>query len=1163
MQHIILSLLLLLVFTTKPLAQSGADLESYFQNPPPAAKAQTWWHWLNGNVTKAGITADLEAMKSVGIHQAHIFNADLGHPQGPVTYLSPEWLELFEFAAIEAKRLGLTLGFHNGAGWSSSGGPWITPEYGMQKVVFSEVEHEGGKLFKGHLPQPETNLNYYQDIAVLAFPKPNSKERIDDLDIKTLSGRIRNHLAPDSKRIPSQALVNKADIIDVTSKVSDEGFLEWDAPPGTWIILRLGYTPTGRMNKPAVMGGRGLECDKMSKKAVDVFWEGGISPIIEALDTLVGSVLTNCIIDSYEVGCTNWTAGFEKAFKRLRAYDCLLYLPTLAGYYIESGEMTERFLWDFRRTIGDLIAENYYGYVGERCHQYGMNFSVEPYWGPFDNMQVGASGDIVISEFWSGSTVFFDSPKFVASIAKLNGQSIVAAEAFTDKGGWLHHPATLKSIGDRAWTQGVNRFIFHTYVHQPWNVPPGVTLRHFGNDFNRLNTWWDQGKAFTDYIGRSQFLLQQGKSIADVLVFTGEASPNDGILIPEIKSLGHDYDLIGANKINSLTVKDGWICTPKGDTYRVLVLPQTSWMRPETLKKIEELASGGASIIGTKPFKSPSLQAYPACDEQVAQLAEKLWDSHLVKDVSIIDYLKNGELVPDFRVENGGKEGISFIHRKAKEADIYFIANSRKESRQEHCRFRVSGMQPELWNPQTGEITDVVVWKDNRDGTTSIPIGFDSEGSVFIVFRKPVTSSEHIVTTTLELQRQKGGELANVNIIEAEYGTFLPEGLIDVTETIGNRVQDNKVNIYVNRDLCSCDPAQGYIKELRIEYTLGDKRYEVHAMERESINIDSSDKGELIIQKAIYGKFERGTLGLPSHESVYDVREKITSMLSAGMREIPIDDQLVEGIIDNGNQKGLRIDYSINGARRKVSLPKGARLNLANESPEPAFVIEEGKVCWVTPYPGKLTYSTSWGNTKTVQVDTVPKPIELTGPWEVTFPAYAGAATNATFDKLISWTSSPNDKIKYFSGTATYQKQFVLPEQLLQAGNVLVLDLGRVRVIAEVTVNGQHVGVLWKAPFRVNINDFVKPGENTLVVKITNLWPNRLIGDEQLSKDFERKGRGINKWPDWLINQTKRPSERITFSTYQHWEKDSQLQSSGLLGPVIIRTYIIENLDSS
>lgn len=1139
-------------------ASTDDPLRFGFENPPASAKARTWWHWLNGNVSKEGITADLEAMKRVGIQEAQLFNGDMGFPEGSAVFLSPEWLDLFKFAASEAKRLELELGFHNGAGWSSSGGPWITPENAMQTVVYSQVEvsSKGNKNLKIQIPQPTSRLNYYKDITVLAFPKPESGEKIDELEIKSLSGRFRNHVEPDPKPIPSSALVHKADIIDLTTKMLADGSLEWDVPAGEWVVLRLGYTPTGVENHPAALGGRGLECDKMNRKAVDVYWKGGISPIIEKLGPLVGSTLTNCLIDSYEVGSTNWTAGFDNEFRRLRGYDCRSYLPSLAGYYVDSGEITERFLWDFRRTIGDLIAENYYGYFSELCHKHGMKFSVEPYWGPFNSMQVGETGDIVMCEFWSSSLSFFDSPKFVASIAHLNGSPVVGAESFTGYGGWLEHPGSIKQIGDKAWAAGVNRFIFHTYAHQPWNEGPGVTFGMYGLEMNRLTTWWEQGKAFMDYIGRSQFLLQQGRNVADILVFTGESSPNDATLMPEIKALGYDYDLIGINKIPSLSVKDGLICTPVGGKYRALVFPETSWMTPEMLTKIGELANNGALIIGTKPLKSPSLQQYPQCDDQVARLAEELWNTKLIKECQVTDLLNDKGFVPDFSVEAGLSDDINYIHRVVDNTDIYFVANAQKENRQEICHFRVTGKQPELWNSETGKISDVPVWQEHTDGTISIPIQFDSEEAVFVVFRKPVSADGHLVKTEMELKKQELKPLPGLKIIKAEYGLFLPEGLIDVTNAVTGSVHDRKLNIQAGSHLASMDPAQGYIKELRIECEIGGQLRVVRAIEGEPVNLDAGNSGELKIRKAVYGKFDKGIRGVPSSFPAADVTEQIASKVTSGVCLVPVDDRLAPGSLEQEGKKELRIVYSSGGEIFKKSVYEGTDLILGQSTSGPELRMDKGKVFWQTPYPGKMTYVTSLGKTNTIQVKSVPEPIELTGSWEVNFPPDLGAPGKTTFDNLISWPNSTDEGIRYFSGTATYKKQFTLPAKMVQGDYSLELDLGRVCVIAEVIVNGKNLGVLWKAPFRVDLEKYVHKGINDLEVKITNLWPNRLIGDERLKNDFEWNGTRIKEWPGWLLNHTKRRSERITFTTWKHWNKESPLQPSGLLGPVIIRPYV-------
>jgi hypothetical protein len=1146
-----LTFIICFTFISFNIVIAGDYLRRGFQNPPHSANARTWWHWMNGNVSREGITADLEAMKQVGIQEAQLFNVKLGLPFGGVEYLSEEWLELFKFAASEANRLGLELTFHNSAGWSSSGGPWITPENAMQTVVYSEVIVVGGITFKDRLPQPETRLDYYKDIAVLAFPKPQSSVSIDGLDYKNLSDRIRNHLMPDEKTIPASAIIKSSEIIDLTSKLSADGFLEWHAPKGEWVILRLGHTPIGKKNHPAVAGGHGLECDKMSKEAVDAFWAGGIQPIIDKLDTLIGTTVNNCLIDSYEVGATNWTSGFDKEFQTLRNYNCALYLPALAGYYVDGGEITERFLWDFRRTIGDLMAENYYAHFGELCHKNGMKFSVEPYWGPFDNMQVGATGDIVMCEFWSGGYPFFDSPKFVSSIAHLNGSSIVGAESFTGIGGWDEHPAVLKTIGDKAWAQGINRFIFHTFVHQPWEAAPGLALSYHGTDFNRLNTWWQQSKAYMDYIARSQFLLQQGKSVADVLVFTGESSPNTAFLMPEIKALGYDYDLNGVNKIFDLSVKGGKIYTPVGGEYRVLVLPENEWMRPETLQKLEQLAKAGATIIGSKPGKSPSLENYPKCDKQVKELAASLWNNQLIKDKSVVEFLNESKIPSDFMVSDGDPSDISFIHRSTDEEEIYFIANAKKENREEVCSFRVSGLRPELWNAETGEIIKPAVWKDNGNGTTSLPIQFDSEEAVFVIFQKAGNSADHIVAASAKLKKPQPEMLANLEIIKAEYGTFLQEGLVDITAVVANEVKDNQLNIQATRQFCDCDPAMGYIKEFRMEYSIGDKIHEIDVKEKEWVTIDAKNKGELKVLKAVFGKFKPETKGVPKHYLCYDITNKIKELLTAGVYEIPVNNQLIEGKTVEGNETSIRITYKTDGEERILLVPEGKTLRLSKNNPEPALISENGKSVWKTPYPGELTYTTSSGKTATLKVESVPEPIPLSGTWEVAFPGHIH-----TFDSLVSWSASFENDFRYFSGTAIYRKQFVVPEKLMQTENVLELDLGSVGVIAEVFVNGKPLGILWKAPFRINLDGHVQSGTNNLEVKVTNLWSNRLIGDEQLPLDYDRQGLFVKQWPEWIENPSERPSKRTTFASYSHYGKEDGLKFSGLLGPVIIRSYV-------
>jgi hypothetical protein len=1106
-------------------------------------------------------------MKRVGIQEAQIFNVGVGFPQGPATYLGDLWLELFHFAVQEADRLGLEIGFHNAAGWANSGGPWVTPEDAMKKVVYSEVRHTGKAGFRGTLPLPAaTRLGYYKDIAVLAFPSPESGQRIGELELKTLSGNFfPQHLQPDDRPVDEAAIVRKNRIVNLTSRMSAGGALEWDAPAGDWTILRIGYTPTGAENRPAVPAGRGLECDKMSRLAVDHYWQGGVRPILEKLGGLVGKSLVNCVIDSYEVGGNNWTAGFDAEFKKRRGYDCISYLPALAGYYVESGEETERFLWDFRRNISDLIAENYYGRFRELCNEHGMTFSVEPYGGPYENMQAGSKGDIVMSEFWLEGDVYLNTQKMVASAAHLNGSPIVGAEAFTSFGGWRNHPAMLKSRGDVLWCEGVYRFIFHTYTHQPWDVAPGMTFGVYGLEIGRHNTWWEPGRAYMDYLGRSQFMLQQGRSVADVLVFTGEAAPNDGIYRDDIKALGYDYVQIGADKIRELTVKDGALRSPVGGVYKMLALPETTWMTPELINKINELVTAGAIVAGSKPAKSPSLRGYPGCDAKVAALADEIWDESggniargkVIANRTVKDILEELSPSPDF---SGGKTGfdLTFIHRTvaADSLDIYFVANPRNIGRREECRFRITGRRPQLWNPKTGKIEEACVWKEEAGGTTLLPISFEPEGSVFVVFGNDAQPAvaEHLVKSDVELSAEELIPLAGLKIIRAEYGKFLPKGLLDATKGALDLISKGIFTIPASISLVENDPAAGVVKELRIEYTVGDELRQLQAQEGQSILLAVNNKDEIRNLRAVYGKFIPNTAFLPPVPRYEDVSETINKMIASHQLLIPVDDRLTgKPPSDNTHLKELHLTYSAEGETCEMKVPEGGNVSLAAGIPESKFVSRNGRLEWVTPYPGKMTYTTSSDSKKTLQVESIPESIELTGAWEVSFPPHLGAPAGATFDELTSWSASQDEGIRYFSGTATYKKQFTLPDSLIRTGYSLELDLGSVRIMAEVIVNGRSLGILWKTPFRVDLDGMVHAGVNDLEVKITNLWPNRLIGDEHLPADYEFGGQTM---PEWLVNHTERPSKRVTFTTWKHWSKDSELLVSGLLGPVTIRPYV-------
>jgi hypothetical protein len=588
-------------------AAAPVELESGFQHPPATALPHTWWHWMNGNVTRDGVTADLESMKQAGLGGAMIFFLAGPHhqcdtPAGPVDYLSPAWLDMMQHAAAECERLGLEFGMHNCAGWATTGGPWITPELAMQQLVAAEVVIDGGRKVREKLPQPEVTLDFYRDIAVFAIPAElDPGPKLPKWESKAGQRGGPAGRQPDLRPLPAEAAIPRERILDLTDKLTPDGTLDWDAPPGRWKIIRLGHTPTGSTNKPAPASVTGLEIDKLRREGLEVHWRQGIQPLLDHLGSRVGRSFKHLTIDSYEAGLHHWTPRMREEFRKRRGYDPTPYLLALTGRVIGDGPTTERFLWDIRRTIADLFADNYYGYMAELCHRHGLLFTTEPYTSCFEGMQVGGKADIPMAEFWSNGGYSFSVP-LAASIAHTHGRPIAAAEAFTagpEIGRWTHHPGSLRQVGDRMWAQGINRFVFHRYAHQPWpDLVPGMTMGQYGIHFERTNTWWEPGHAWLDYIGRSQFLLQAGKPVADALCFAGNAAPNGAVVRKDLSEAGYGYDSCGTDLFMNLTVERGDLVLPSGMRYRLLVLPEHPFHTPAFARKLRDLVRAGATVLG-------------------------------------------------------------------------------------------------------------------------------------------------------------------------------------------------------------------------------------------------------------------------------------------------------------------------------------------------------------------------------------------------------------------------------------------------------------------------------------------------------------------------------------------------------------------------------------
>ena len=790
-------------------------LKQGFENPPDSARPGVYWYFMDGNLSRKGMTKDLESMKAAGIGNVLFLEVNVGVPRGKVDFLSDEWQDLFKHAVKECERLGIELTLGSGPGWAGSGGPWVKPEQSMRHLVASSTQVKGPAQFHITLPIPPPRepyfgegalteslkkqwQNYYEDVVVLAFPTPKNDSQIPDIDEKALVYRapytsrkgVKPYLPAPAKfeTVPGSA-IDTSKIVDLTDKLQPDGTLNWKVPEGNWTVMRFGLRNNGAVTRPAPLPGLGFEVDKLDTTDFNWHYEQYIGKLLKKVGSRepgVNGGWTMIHIDSWEMGAQNWSDHFREEFIKRRKYDPLKFLPTYMGDVVENREISERFLWDIRQTAMELVLENHAGHFKELGRRSGMTLSIEPYdMNPTTDLDLGAVADVPMCEFWSKGLGFNSSFSCIeaTSIAHVYGRSVVAAEAFTANGNerWTRYPGNMKNQGDWAFCMGINKFVYHTFAHHPLNdsLRPGMTMGPYGVHWDRGQTWWPMANAYHKYITRCQYVLRQGRTVADILYLTPEGAPH--VFRPPHSALEGDevlpdkrgFNFDGCSPlalIKRADVKDNRIVFPGGASYRILVLPNMQTMTPELLQKIEYLLKKGAMVVGTLPLQSPSLVNYPECDAEVKQLANQIWgDTKVPAQEKIIDYgegklftggsytqADSGELFPNYNSTAallktlGAKEdftssgGVRYTHRTTENRDIYFVSNRTDSTLNADCTFRVASDVPELWDPVTGE-TRVLTNYSIKDGQTTIPLSFDKAQSFFVMFSKQETPFDQTV----------------------------------------------------------------------------------------------------------------------------------------------------------------------------------------------------------------------------------------------------------------------------------------------------------------------------------------------------------------------------------------------------------------------------------
>lgn len=734
---------------SRPAAGSEGLSEKLFFDPPLAARPSVLWAWLNGFVDRDQLTRELEELKAKGFGGAIIW--DVGSlrdpkkiiPAGPA-FLGPESVASLSHAIDEAGRLGLELGLFASSSWNA-GGAWIKPENASRQLLCRQIEVRGPGRVRMEIPLPDGVTDHWRDVAVLAV------------------------------------LPEGGPAVDISPNMDPRGRLDWEAPEGISRIMRIVASNTGQTLECPSPNSDGLIIDHLSREAAAVDMTYILDRILGARKSL--DALKTFMLDSYEVReAVDWTDGFIDEFRARHGYDPIPYLPALFDPAALDAGIAGRFLYDYRKTVSDLIIENHFRTVRDLLNKLGVRLLAEAGHGGYarvDALKALGSADIPMGEFWNHQR--FWVVKEAASAAHIYGKRIVDAEALTGWRNWEEGPAEYKRRFDIALCAGLNHPTFHTFAHNPPAAGRPGFVYHAGEHFNVNTTWWDQAGPLIEYMARCDYLLQRGLFVADVAFYYGDQAPN---LVParridpdiepiypdtaclhcgkprpiQISSLdrGYDYDYVNTEVIlDRMKVSGGRLVLPDGLSYALLVLPDREDMPLEVLRKLGELVEAGATVVGRKPVRTPGLARFPVCDGDVRTLADRIWgpcDGATVKEsrygkgriiwgISLNEILRDQGLGPDLRVWGVANDDqhIDFIHRATDREDIYFISNSAKRGESFDAVFRVGkDRKPEFWHPDTGKI--VLCRSFARvDGGCRLTLDLPAYGSIFVVFRETPT----------------------------------------------------------------------------------------------------------------------------------------------------------------------------------------------------------------------------------------------------------------------------------------------------------------------------------------------------------------------------------------------------------------------------------------
>ncbi|MBM4063153.1 MAG: hypothetical protein FJ265_18960, partial [Planctomycetes bacterium] len=1018
-------------------------------------RPDAFWTWLNGHADPARITAEMEAFAAAGFSRLQVWDVKALQdpekvvPVGPA-FLSDAWLSNLAHADREAKRLGLELGLLASSGWNA-GGTWVTPEHAGIGLYASAQEVRGPAALALQLTFPEIPAHsprgadgrpaYWRTVAVQASPAAGP-------------------LAPEQ-------------VLDLTAGLGADGVLRADLPAGEWTVRWLVFANTGQSLIVPSPNSAGLQIDFFDADDSRFYFAHVLARLEGALGPLEHTTLRYLEVDSLELEGDRlgaWTEDVLAAFRARYGYDATPWLTLLLGP-ARKDERGERFLHDWTRLVSDLMIEHHYRQGDRMLRDKGLLLAAEaggpgpPIWTSCPVDALGALGAVGLmrGEFWSKQRSMFHV-KQIACAAHTYGQTIVDAESFTSWRHWRDGPYYLKLLADQAFVDGLNHVTFHTAPHGGAEAGlPGLAY-HAGTHMGPNLCWWPMAKPFLAYLSRCSFLLQQGRPVADVCFYQGDGAPAFHPLAvdwdPQLRAAGYDYDVVDVRVLtNSMRAQDGRVLLPHGVSYALLALPDEPAFDPVALRKVRELVRDGATVLGPRPVRANGLAGHPACDDEVRALADELWGDldgvriterrfgkgRVVQGRTAREAL--GALPPDFAWRGSdARTRLSYVHRTTGAAEIYFVVNDCERDEVVDGLFRVTGRQPELWDPATGAIDSSPAF--GAEGPqTRVRLRLPPGGSTFVVFRDgpPVSQPTLPAPAPLQRIRSTAADVAHADAPDGpawmSSGEGAPGGEFVVYD-LGAPVVLGSMVVWNYQDQVRGLSTRG-IRDMDVSFAV-----------------------------------DEGAFGPPSRVAL----KKAPDIGERGyQQQVPLP---------AGRARYVRFAVVANHSDDWCGHTDYVGLNRV------VFVDADGR-----EVADVRVHAVSSGAAHDPSTDGLRLPeragFALRGPWQVRFQPGRGAPAQADFPELISWTAAGDAGIRHFSGVAEYALRFDVPEELLAAGRV-ELDLGRVAGVARITLNGEDLGIAWKPPYTVGATGRLRPGANELRVEVANTWHNRLVGDAAL-----------------------------------------------------------------